>query len=193
MESLEQKIRNQQPQQKIIKKRFPCGILANILKSEKEIENVTRRIQGYLNRNIYYNILYYARADGDKASIFHKKCDKAKMSLVLIMDSFGNRFGGFTMRDWSGKCVQKKDNKAFIFSLDKNKIYGILPNQAAIGCYPTFGPIFFGCQIRVYDNFFTKGGTTYLKGLNYATQEDYELTNGKQAYGIRELEVYEVR
>ena len=193
METYEQKIRNQQPQQKIIKKRFPCGILANILKNEKEIENVTRRIQGYLNRNIYYNILYYARADGDKASIFHKKCDKAKMSLILIMDSFGNRFGGFTMRDWSGKCVQKKDNKAFIFSLDKNKIYGILPNQAAIGCYPTFGPIFFGCQIRVYDNFFTKGGTTYLKGLNYATQEDYELTNGKQAYGIRELEVYEVR
>ena len=193
MEPLEQKVRNQQTQQKIIKKRFPCGILANILKNEKEIENVTRRIQGYLNKNIYYNILYYARADGDKASTFHKKCDKAKMSLVLIMDNFGNRFGGFTMRDWSGKCVQKKDNKAFIFSLDKNKIYGILPNQPAIGCYPTFGPIFFGCQIRVYDNFFTKGGTTYLKGLNYATQEDYELTNGKQAYGIRELEVYEVK
>jgi len=193
METLEQKVRNQQNQQKIIKKRFPCGILANILKNEKEIENVTNRIKGYLNRNIYYNILYYARADGDKASTFHKNCDKAKMSLVLIMDSFGNRFGGFTMRDWSGKCVQKKDNKAFIFSLDKNKIYGIIPNQPAIGCYPTFGPIFFGCQIRIYDNFFTKGGTTYLKGLNYATQEDYELTNGNQSYGIRELEVYEVR
>ena len=26
-------------------------------------------------------------------------------------------------------------------------------------------------------------------GLNYATQEDYELTNGKQAYGIRELDL----
>ena len=181
------------PQQKLMKKRFQNGILFNILKSEKEIANVTQRIQGYLNKNIHYSLLYYARAEGDKASTFHKKCDRAKKSLVLIMDSFGNRFGGFTMRDWAGKAIQKKDEKAFIFSLDKNKIYGVLPDQVAIGCYPNFGPIFFGCQIRVYDNFFTKGGSTYLKGLNYATEEDYELTNGNQVYGIKELEVYEVK
>ena len=206
LELLEQKIKNQPQQnqqnqqnqqkpqqQKIMKKRFPNGILFNILKSEKEIANVTQRIQGYLNKNIHYSLLYYARAEGDKASTFHKKCDKARKSLVLIMDSFGNRFGGFTMRDWAGKAIQKKDEKAFIFSLDKNKIYGVLPDQVAIGCYPNFGPIFFGCQIRVYDNFFTKGGSTYLKGLNYATEEDYELTNGNQAYGIKELEVYEVK
>ena len=203
---LEQKIKNQPQQnqqnqqnqqkpqqQKIMKKRFPNGILLNILKSEKEIANVTQRIQGYLNKNIHYSLLYYARAEGDKASTFHKKCDKARKSLVLIMDSFGNRFGGFTMRDWAGKAIQKKDEKAFIFSLDKNKIYGVIPDQVAIGCYPNFGPIFFGCQIRVYDNFFTKGGSTYLRGLNYATEEDYELTNGNQAYGIKELEVYEVK
>jgi len=185
--------KNAKNQQKIMIKRFKCGIINNILKSEKEIANVTQRIQGYLNKNIRYNLLYYAKADGDKASTFHKKCDRARRSLVLIMDNNGNRFGGFTMRDWGGNCIQKKDEKAFIFSLNKNKIYGVLPDQVAIGCYPTFGPIFFGCQIRVYDNFFTKGGSTYLKGLNYATEEDYELTNGNQAYGIKELEVYEVK
>ena len=197
-QQIQQNLQNQQnqqkpQQQKIMKKRFPNGILLNILKSEKEIANVTQRIQGYLNKNIHYSLLYYAKAEGDKASTFHKKCDKARKSLVLIMDSFGNRFGGFTMRDWAGKAIQKKDEKAFIFSLDKNKIYGVLPDQVAIGCYPNFGPIFFGCQIRVYDNFFTKGGSTYLKGLNYATEEDYELTNGNQTYGIKELEVYEVK
>jgi hypothetical protein len=181
-----------QPQKRMIK-RFKNGIISNILRNENEIFNVTQRIQGYLNKNIYYNLIYFARVDGDKASTFHRKCDKARRSLVLIMDTNGNRFGGFTLRDWGGNCIQKKDEKAFIFSLDKNKIYGVLPDQVAIGCYPNFGPIFFGCQIRVYDNFFTKGGSTYLKGLNYATEEDYELTNGNQAYGIKELEVYEVR
>ena len=185
--------KNMKPQQKITIKKFKCGIINNILKKENEILNITQRIQSYLNQKIQYKLLYYAKADGDKASTFHKRCDKAKRSLVLIMDNNGNRFGGFTMRDWGGNCKQKKDEKAFIFSLDKNKIYGILPDQIAIGCYPTFGPIFFGCQIRVYDNFFTKGGSTYLKGLNYATEEDYELTNGNQAYGIKELEVYEVK
>ena len=183
----------QKRNQKKLVKRFKNGIINNILKTENEIFNVTQRIQGYLNKNIKYNLIYFSRADGDKASTFHRKCDKARRSLVLIMDTNGNRFGGFTMRDWGGNCIQKKDEKAFIFSLDKNKIYGVLPDQVAIGCYPNFGPIFFGCQIRVYDNFFTKGGSTYLKGLNYATEEDYELTNGNQAYGIKELEVYEVR
>jgi hypothetical protein len=184
----------QKPQgQKTMIKRFKSGLISNIIKSDSEMANVTQRIQSILNKNIRYNIIYYSRVDGDKAANFHKKCDKARKSLVLVRDSNGNRFGGFTMRDWAGNCIQKKDEKAFIFSVDKNKIYRVLPDQVAIGCYPNFGPIFFGCQIRVYDNFFTKGGSTYLKGLNYATEEDYELTNGNQAYGIKELEVYEVK
>ena len=197
---LEQKINTQtpimQPNPQISKKlsfqKLGNGIVSNIIRNEGELALITQRIQSYLNKPINYNLLFFSKTDGDKAATFHKKCDKAKRSLVLIMDNDGNRFGGFTMRSWSGKNIQKKDEKAFVFSVDKNKIFPILPDEVAIGCYPTFGPIFFGCQIRVYDNFFNKGGSTYLKGLNYATEEDYELTNGKQAYGIKELEVYEI-
>ena len=173
-------------------KKLKNGIISNIIKNEGELALVTQRIQSNLNKSIVYNNLFFSKIDGDKASTFHQKCDKAKRTLTLVMDNDGNRFGGFTMRSWTGTNIQKKDEKAFIFSVDKNKIYPVLPDEVAIGCYPNFGPIFFGCQIRVYDNFFNKGGSTYLKGLNYATDEDYELTNGKQAYGIKELEVYEV-
>ena len=197
---LEQKINAQSPtpqsnpqiSKKLSFQKLGNGIVSNIIRNEGELALITQRIQSYLNSNINYKILFFSRTDGDKAATFHKKCDNAKRSLVLIMDNDGNRFGGFTMRSWSGKNIQKKDEKAFVFSVDKNKIFPILPDEVAIGCYPSFGPIFFGCQIRVYDNFFNKGGSTYLKGLNYATDEDYELTNGKQAYGIKELEVYEV-
>ena len=114
------------------------------------------------------------------------------MTLVIVEDNFGNRFGGFTSKDWSGQFKTKKDDYAFIFSIDKNKTYDIKPDQNAIGCYPQFGPVFFGCQIRIYDNFFTKGGTTFKKGLNYNTTEDFELTNGNQNFKVRDLEVYEV-
>ena len=173
-------------------KKLKNGIISNIIKNEGELALVTQRIQSNLNKNIFYNNLFFSKIDGDKASTFHQKCDKAKRTLTLVMDNDGNRFGGFTMRSWTGTNIQKKDEKAFIFSVDKNKIYPVLPDEVAIGCYPNFGPIFFGCQIRIYDNFFKKGGSTYLKGLNFATDEDYELTNGKQMYGIKELEVYEV-
>ena len=186
---------NQNPPQpkKVSFKKLKNGIISNIIKNEGELSLITQRIETYLNRNINYNILFFSKVDGDKAATFHQKCDKAKRSLVLIMDNEGNRFGGFTLRSWSGKNIQKKDEKAFIFSIDKNKIYPVLPDEVAIGCYPSFGPIFFGCQIRVFDNFFTKGGSTYLKGLNYATEEDYELTDGNQTYGIKELEVYDIK
>ena len=142
LQLLDQKLKSQPKKPNSNLKIFPCGILFNILKHEQEIENVTQRIQGYFNKKIQYSLLYHAKAEGDKASTFHKKCDKAKNSLVLIMDSFGNRFGGFTMRDWGGNCIKKKDETAFIFSIDKHKIYGVLPDKDAIGCYPTFGPIF---------------------------------------------------
>ena len=183
---------NPQPPKKPSFKKFKSGIISNIIKNEGELALITQRIQTYLNKNINYNILFFSKIDGDKAATFHQKCDRARQSLILIMDSEGNRFGGFTMRSWTGKNIQKKDEKAFIFSVDKNKIYPIIPDEVAIGCYPNFGPIFFGCQIRVYDNFFTKGGSTYLRGMNYQTEEDYELTGGKQTFEIKELEVYEV-
>ncbi len=70
--------------------------------------------------------------------------------------------------------------------------YDIIPGEEAIGCYPKYGPIFMGCQIRIFDNAFAKGGTTFEKGLNYYTQEDFELTGGEREFNVREIEVYEV-
>ena len=73
--------------------------------------------------------------------------------------------------------MKKNDDHAFVFSIDENKIFDIILDQPAIGCYPKFGPVFFGCQIRIYNEFFTKGGTTCYRGLNYKTTKDYQLNN----------------
>ena len=138
------------------------------------------------------NLLYKATVDSDKAKAFHDKCDQAQSSLVLVETDKGKRFGGFTSCSWAGECIEKKDEDAFIFSLDKMQVYENIPGEEAIGCYPKFGPIFLGCQIRIYDNAFAKGGTTFEKGLNYNTEEDFELTGGERIFGIKEIEVYEV-
>ena len=94
------------------------------------------------------------------------------------------------MRPWEGNCVQKIDNEAFVFSIDRKKIYDVFPNEPAIGCYPKFGPVFFGCQIRIYDNFFSKISTTCQRRLNYKTNINYELNNGEQSYIVKDIEVY---
>ena len=185
MNNLEEEQSNDQEE------KFPNGIIKNIIKEYEEIDFVVNKISEKFNGS-RFKLLYKGSRDGDGAADFHSRCDEAEKTLTIVEDNYGNRFGGFTTQDWGGEYMQKKDDDAFIFSIDKSKIYEVIPEQNAIGCYPNFGPVFFGCQIRIYDNFLSKGGTTYKKGLNYRTTEDFELTNGNQNFGVREIEVYEV-
>ena len=167
------------------------SVKGDIIHNTEELELITRKINKS-NKKITLNLLYKATVDSDKAKAFHDKCDQAQSSLVLIETDKGKRFGGFTTCSWAGECEEKKDEDAFVFSLDKMMTYDNIQGEDAIGCYPKFGPIFLGCQIRIYDNAFTKGGTTFEKGLNYNTEEDYELTGGDRVFNVKEIEVYEV-
>ena len=171
---------------------FRNGIIKNIIKNQEEIQFVVNKIEQNFP-GCKFKLLYKGSSDGDAAAEFHSRCDDAEKTLTIVEDNYGHRFGGFTTQDWGGQYMQKIDNEAFIFSIDKNKIYEVISGQNAIGCYPNFGPVFFGCQIRIYDNFLAKGGTTYKKGLNYKTTEDFELTDGNQNFGVRDIEVYEVQ
>ena len=171
---------------------FRNGILYGIIKKYSEIEKVVAKIQTILQKGAKFTIIYKASELGDRAMTFHQKCDDIDISLILIETEKGVRFGGFTTKSWNGNCVQKIDNDAFVFSIDKNKIYEVIKNDMAIGCYPKFGPVFFGCQIRVYDNFFNKNSTTCHKKLNFKTNEDYELNNGEQFFTVKDIEVYKV-
>ena len=166
-------------------------VKGDIIHDISELELITKKIN-HNDQKLTLNLLYKASADTDKAAAFHAKCDEAKSSIVLVETKKGKRFGGFTSCSWSGDCIEKKDEEAFVFSLDKMKTYDNIPGEEAIGCYPKFGPIFLGCQIRIYDNAFTKGGTTFERGLNFDTEEDYELTGGDRVFDVKEIEVYEV-
>ena len=153
-------------------------IKGNIIHDTDELEMLTRKINKD-NKKLTLNA-------------FHAKCDEAQSSVVLVETDKGKRFGGYTSISWSGDCVDKKDPNAFVFSLDKMETYDNIPEEDAIGCYPKFGPIFLGCQIRIYDKAFSKGGTTFERGLNYDTKEDFELTGGERVFNVKEIEVYEV-
>ena len=166
-------------------------VKGEIIDSTPELELLTRKIcKNY--KKVTLDLLYKATVDTDKAAAFHKKCDWANRTLVLIKTGRGKRFGGYTSCSWKGDSIEKRDENAFVFSLDKMQIYDIIPGEDAIGCYPNFGPVFLGCQIRIYDDFFTNGGTTFERGCNYDTQEDYELTGGLKQFDVKEIEVYSV-
>ena len=169
------------------------GIEKNIIKHPGELDEISSRIQRTLNKkNIKYKIIFRSNIDGDCASTFHEKCDKIRNTLILIKASGNKRFGGFTTETWDGNDINKKDEKSFIFSIDKMKIYDIIPGQNAINCNPDLGPVFLG-QIKLLDKFFTQGGTTSTRGKNYKTLEDFEITDGAEKFGVQEVEVYQTK
>ena len=169
---------------------FRNGLLRGIIHKYHEIDDVVSKIQDILSKGVKFHLAYKAFDLDDKAETFHKKCDNLNMSLVLIETDQDVRFGGFTTKTWKGENLKKIDNTAFVFNLNNNKIFDIVTNQPAIGSYPKFGPVFFGCQIRIFDEFFKNGGTTCKKGLNYKTTFDYELNNGRQKYLVKDIEIY---
>ena len=166
-------------------------VKGDIIHDMNELEMITKKINKE-NKRIIINLLYKASADSDSAAVFHNKCDEANNTIVLVETKDGKRFGGYTTKSWKGNCVEKADPEAFIFSFDKMKTYDNIPGDDAIGCYPKFGPIFLGCQIKIFDNAFTRGGTTFEKELNFNTEEDYELTGGQRNFEVKDIEVYEV-
>ena len=140
-----------------------------------------------------YRLLYKATRDGDSASKFHSMCDNYNNLIVLIETREGLRFGGFTSSKFKGSAHLKKDNNAFLFSLDLQKVYKIMPEVYAIYCYPNSGPSFSRGSMYVPDHFFEKYGKTGTKGGPYQFEFDYELNNGKKDFIVKELEVFQVK
>ena len=163
----------------------------NILQDQSELNFICKRIHGNKYK-VIFNLLYKATEDKDKSSIFHRKCDKAQTTLVLIETKNGLRFGGYTKRTWKGISTEKVDNEAFIFSLNKYEIYNVIRGKKAIGCYEELGPIFLG-GFQINDNAFVKGGNTFYAGGSYEINQDFELTNGDKNFDIKEIEVYEIK
>ena len=167
-------------------------ILSDIINNINELDIINKRLLRQ-NKRTKYTLIYKATRDGDKAENFHKNCDSYDNTIVLIKTLNGRRFGGFTHEKWEGEDINKIDNRAFLFSIDKQKVYNIMKNEEAIGCYKLNGPDFCGWQIVVQDNFLSnKQCYTGEKEMNYKIDEDYELNGGEKYFGIQELEVFQV-
>ena len=145
-------------------------------------------------KDIEYNLIYRGSEDGDKAEIFHEKCDNTSFTLTVIKNTDGNKFGGYTEEGWEGENTSKKDFNSFCFSLTKNKIYTVKPDKSAIICDPNLGPSFGSPLFHILDEYFTNGGMCYPKDkCGYSGQDsDFEICNGQEEFEIQEIEIYKI-
>ena len=172
-----------------------------IIRDMKDIDFIIKKINVlYAEEDLKFkniNLLYSASEDGDACTIFHSMCDGISPLLVFIKTNKGLRFGGFTAGTFECSTTYKGkvDDKAFIFSLDRKKIYEVEKGTKAICCYKNYGPVFYGyeyCNIYLVGNFLTVEGNVAKKGDRYNTTEDYELNGGEKKFMAEEVEVFQV-
>lgn len=165
---------------------------SNIISGYSEFDFIIHHLKKKFNKEIIDAIrIYQATENGATASDFHRECDQNTNVLVLIKTNDGKKFGGYTSVGFSNFNRSYHDGTAFLFSIDKREIYPNIPGKNAVDSYYNLGPCFSGESIKIFDNFLKNGGVTVKNSANFETNEDYQITNGKIAFGVEEIEVLE--
>jgi hypothetical protein len=168
------------------------SIDSKIISNFKEFDFIINHLKIKFNKEIVGSIrIYRASEDGDKAENFHRLCDGNTNIIILIKTKNGKKIGGYTSIGFSNVNQSILDDTAFIFSIDKREIYPNIKGKSAIDSYQHLGPTFSGDSIKIYDNFLKEGGITSKIGLNFQTNEDYQINDGKRNISIEEIEVLE--
>jgi hypothetical protein len=112
--------------------------------------------------------------------MFHLLCDNKGPTITIFKSKPGRVFGGFTQQSWDDKSKYKKDEKAFIFSMDRKQIYRVVQGQNAIYCGSDCGPCFGGNALSVDGDPLNKYDAGYCRtngygdGANYGIKSDSE-------------------
>ena len=149
------------------------------------------------NSKIKFNLLYQISRDGDNISTFYNKVKDKCPTLIIVKSKSGYKFGGYTTNTWEQNNSYKRDELAFLFSLNKKKKYNIKNDhiQYAIYGYSNYfafdASSFFLCDLWIYDKC-TSRSDNGCYSYSYNTTEQYELNGGQRNFYVDELEVYNV-
>jgi hypothetical protein len=144
--------------------------------------------------------LFSSTRDGATAAAFHAHCDGQGPTMVLIKDTEGNVFGGYTSVNWSSEFIGYgvSDPSAFLISIvnpygDAPFICPSVGNNRSTMCYPCWGP-WFGCGICV-TGAFDGQSYTYVDGRQYLNPTDrpaHKVLTARECFTPCEVEVFRV-
>ena len=131
-----------------------------------------------------------SKIDGDSTNAFQNKCAKKCPTMVFVKTTNGYRIGGFTTILWT-HGTYGKDNKAFLFSLDKKEKYKITDENYAN--YLDNGSRFFfgGAALMLYNNC-TSNKNNYVASHSFAVPTNYDFIGGDNHFTVSSYEVYQI-
>ena len=173
--------------------------MSKIIDNSLDIQFIIQQIIAeYTNVNIdsfRSNLLYRATRDGDSKDNFYNKVDNKRKTLCFIKTKKGVRFGCYldiALQKQKGSSIQ--DDKSFVFSIDRKKIYNNIKGQCSINIGRDIIDLY-DQPIRVFENFLSSDKSytckTTLRSFSGFTK-DYELNNCEQYFSVEELEVFQI-
>jgi hypothetical protein len=160
-----------------------------------------------------FSLLWRGSRDGFSSSAFHRHCDGLANTLTVILDTAGNKFGGFTPIEWdppvwNGKCGINDNHskadpslKSFVFTLVNPRnvparrfALNAERMQRAIFCHPESGPSF--SDIVICDRCNEKAVSYTCLGAVYTNDTNVEseaFFTGSRSFQVKEIEVFRIR
>ena len=167
---------------------------SNIIKSNEELMLLFNAISSNPN-NLSLQLLYDSNIEGENSEKFKSSYLNKNDIIIFIKTKKDKRFGGYTHEAFKNiEGFEKKDLKAFLFNLDKMKIYKSKGGNNSIwnnnGNSMDFGE---GTDLRISHNFFQNDKNTYTNPCicDYDYDEKFAL-NGEKFFEIKYLELYKI-
>ena len=142
--------------------------------------------------NLSLELLYNSEIEGENKDKF-KSAYMNKNDIIIFIKTIKNkRFGGYAHEIFDEKLDKKTDLKAFLFNLDKMKIYKSKGGPWSIwdqcGNSIDFGA---GTDLRIFHEFLKNKNYTKPNDGDYYYDEKYAL-NGEEFFHVKYLELYKV-
>jgi hypothetical protein len=176
--------------------RFNSKIITNV----EDLDLIARglvkdELDNLKNLRVGYKLIYRATENGEDAKDFHEKCDDFEGTLTLIKTKEDKIFGGYTSLSWDPENEsEKKDELAFVFSLNLGKLYFESDKKDfSIFCDRYKGPCFVG-MFSIQEKILSSKSYINPWGIQCFSGEKspFEINDGKTEFDIEELEVFQV-
>jgi len=134
--------------------------------------------------------LFVASKDGQSSANFHSKCDNKGPTVVIVLTTTGNIFGGYSALSWASSPGYGKAATSFLFRLRPSmRHYSVKTGKESYSTYrhasygPTFGA---GHDLYIVSNAlsstssYTNGGHSY----EFAGYPNYQLNDGVKNFKV---------
>ena len=147
-----------------------------------------------MEKNITSELLFKTSINGDSSSTFHNKYNKKGPTITFIKITRGKRIGGFTILSWESTGNYKKNNDAFIFSLDAyQKFVQWICFDNAIYYHSSYGPTFgSGHDLYIVNGCKSNTSSYCYSNYSYGFYNSYNWINTGNQQNTFQVADYEV-